>query len=150
MCPCMWRQEVDQKNLSLLLFVLFSETGALTEPGANLVDRVHEMFPPSQHCEGRSVLCAQPFLSLLRVWAQALTLARQIFCQLSCLHSLRENFVKIIFCAPRRKNKILISVHFLLFCLKIEPFIFIIFILWFIIPYPFNSRCCNILTWRFC
>lgn len=67
MCPCVWRQEVDLKNLPLLPFVLFSETGALTEPGANLVDRMHRMFPASQHCEGGSVLCAQPFLSLLRV-----------------------------------------------------------------------------------
>lgn len=105
MCPCVWRQEVDLKNLPFLLFVLFSETGALTEPGANLVDRMHRMFPPSQHCEGGSVLCVQPFLSLLRVWAQVLTLAHQVFYQLSCLPSLREKFVKIIFCAPRRKKK---------------------------------------------
>lgn len=113
MYPCVWRQEDDLKNLPFLLFVLFSETGALTEPGANLVDRMHRMFPPSQHCEGGSVLCAQPSLSLLRVWAQVLTLAHQVFYQLSCLPSLREKFVKIIFCAPRRKkNQILISVLF--------------------------------------
>lgn len=115
MCPCVWRQEVDLKNLPFLLFVLFSETGALTEPGANLVDRIHRMFPPSQHCEGGSVLCVQPFLYLLRVWAQVLTLAHQVFYQLSCLPSLREKFVKIIFCAPRRKkNQILISVLFII------------------------------------
>lgn len=136
MCPCVWRQEVDLKNLPFLLFVLFSETGALTEPGANLVDRMHRMFPPSQHCEGgsvlctqhcegRSVLCAQPFLSLLRVWAQVLTLAHQIFYQLSCLPSLREKFVKIIFCAPRRKkNQILISVHFFIILLENWAFYF--------------------------